>query len=86
MQFVKGTVVRSKAGHDKGSFFVVNDIEAQFAYIVDGKGRTLKNPKKKNILHLAATNTVLDERTMETDIEIRKTLSVFNKKVQQSFI
>lgn len=85
MQFVKGMVVRSKAGHDKGSFFVITDFDAQYAYIADGKGRTVKNPKKKKLIHLSLTYTVLDERSMETDSEIRKTLSSFNRKVQ-SFI
>ncbi len=86
MEPVRGMVVRSKAGHDKGIFFVIVDIDAGFAYIADGKGRGIKSPKKKNLIHLAATEAVLDEQTIESDIEIRKTLSRFNKKVNESFI
>ncbi len=85
MQFVKGMVVRSKAGHDKGGFFVVVDVDADMAKIVDGKHRKLENPKKKKLIHLSSTNTVLDERSMETDSQIRKILSAFNGKVQ-SFV
>ncbi|MGN1458138.1 MAG: KOW domain-containing RNA-binding protein [Acutalibacteraceae bacterium] len=82
MQFVKGMVVRSKAGHDKGSFFVVLKVENDIAYIIDGKSRTATKPKKKKLIHLSPTYTVLDEQSMETDSEILKTLSTFNSKVQ----
>ena len=85
MQLVKGMVVRSKAGHDKGGFFAVVDVNENFAFIVDGKERLLQKPKKKNLKHLSLTYTVLDEQSMETDSEIRKKLSSFNRKVQ-SFI
>ena len=80
----KGTVVRSKAGHDKGSFFVVLKVENDIACLSDGKSRTAEKPKKKKLIHLAPTKTVLDERSMETDIEIRKILAGFNDKVRNS--
>lgn len=82
MQFVKGMVVRSKAGHDKGSFFVVLKVENDIACIIDGKSRNSTKPKKKKLIHLSPTSTVLDEQSMETDSEILKTLSTFNRKVQ----
>lgn len=82
MQFVKGMVVRSKAGHDKGSFFAILKTEEDFAYIVDGKSRTAEKPKKKKLKHLSPTHTVLDEQSMETNTEILKILSSFNEKVQ----
>lgn len=82
MQFVKGMVVRSKAGHDKGSFFVAVKTENDFAYIIDGKSRTLENPKKKKQKHLSPTSTVLCEQSMETDSEIQKVLAEFNGKVR----
>lgn len=82
MQFVKGMVVRSKAGHDKGSFFVVVRVEDDFAYVADGKSRTPLNPKKKKQIHLSVTKTVLDEQSMETDSEIRNILAEYNRKVR----
>lgn len=81
MQLVKGMVVRSKAGHDKGEFFVVQRIENDFAYLVNGKSKTSLNPKKKNPIHLAVTSTVLSEQSLNTDSEIRKVLAVFNSRL-----
>lgn len=78
MQFVKGNIVQSKAGHDKGMYCVVVSIEGKFAYICDGKRRKLKNPKKKKLLHLAPTNMLLEESMMQTDKQIRRSLSKWN--------
>ena len=43
-----------------------------------GKRRTLEKTKKKNLIHLAVTNTVADEASMQTNRGIRKFLSAFN--------
>lgn len=83
MQFVKGMVVRSKAGHDKGSFFVIMELLDGFVLLSDGKSRSTQTPKKKNLLHLAATKTVLLPEQM-TDSEIRSILAVFNGRVRTS--
>ncbi len=84
MQFVKGTVVRSRAGHDKGSFFAVISTNGNIAYIVDGKSRTADRPKAKKLIHLSPTKTVLDSATMAANSEIRKSLAVFDSKVRTS--
>lgn len=81
MQLVKGMVVRSKAGHDKGSFFVVQRVEGKFAYLIDGSSRTALRPKKKNPLHLAVTSTVLSGQSLESDSEIRSVLAEFNRRL-----
>jgi len=80
MQFVKGMIVRSKAGHDKGKFFVAVRIENGFAYLSDAKGRSLDNPKKKNLIHLAPTKTVLDTDNADISV-IRSSLAEFNSKI-----
>ncbi len=84
MQFVKGMIVRSKAGHDKGSFFVVLRVENDMAYIIDGAARNAQKPKKKKWIHLSPTKTVLSEQSMETDVEIRKILAEYNGRVRNS--
>lgn len=81
MQYQRGTVVRSKAGHDKGGFFVVVRAEGDMVWIADGKGRSLLHPKRKKILHLAYTTVVLDERTMSDDKKISEVLRSFQEKV-----
>ena len=78
MDFVRGLVVRSAAGHDKAGFFTVLEADAQFAVICDGKRRSLSHPKKKKTKHLFVTNTVLPEGSMQTNREIRCALKSFN--------
>ena len=82
MNFKRGTVVRTKAGHDKGSFFAVIRIEKDMAYIADGNVRKLSSPKPKKLIHLAFTRTVLDEQTMNDDTKIRLELAPFDQRVR----
>ena len=78
MDFVKGLVVRSAAGHDKGGFFTVLEADAQYAVICDGKRRSLSHPKKKKCKHLFGTKTVLPAGSMQTNREIRCALKSFD--------
>ncbi len=81
MQFVKGMIVRSKKGHDKGRFFVVTDVNEHFVFVSDAASRPLSGPKKKNPLHLAPTKTVLSAEQMRSDSEIINTLAAFRGRV-----
>lgn len=74
MEFVRGLIVRSKAGHDRGGFFTVLCADETFAVICDGKRRSLEKPKRKKKIHLAVTNTVLPDCSMQTNREIRNAL------------
>lgn len=78
MDFVRGLVVRSAAGRDKGGFFTVLEADDVYAVICDGKRRSLSSPKRKKRKHLAATKTVLAEGSMQTNREIRCALRGFN--------
>jgi ribosomal protein L14E/L6E/L27E len=80
MDFVRGLVVRSNAGHDKNIFHVITKICDEYAFICDGKLRKLENPKKKNLKHISATNTVLTEEQIRTDKQIRLNLARFKRK------
>ena len=57
-----GRVVLSKAGRDKGHYFVVMEIldECHVA-IANGCHRKVDNPKKKKIKHLVAKPELLEE-------------------------
>ena len=72
---MRGLVVRSLRGRDKGGFFVVLGADRDGVVICDGHRRSLEHPKRKNPIHLAATNTLLD--SMKTDREIRSALKPF---------
>jgi hypothetical protein len=50
--FKIGMLAKAKAGHDKNKIFVILKEDAKYVYLVDGKRRTLDNPKKKNKKHI----------------------------------
>ena len=72
-----GRIVCSKAGRDKGYFMVVTDCKDNFVFVCDGKERPLERPKRKNIKHLKVTNTVLSEKSYNTNKSLRKALAVY---------
>ena len=47
MDFVKGQLVRSKAGRDKTRTYAVLDVEGEILALADGSHRTVANPKRK---------------------------------------
>jgi ribosomal protein L14E/L6E/L27E len=77
MDIVKGSVVIAKAGRDKGKAFAVTDvIGKREVLIADGKSRPLERPKRKNVIHLQATSTVIDRVT--TNRQLRNLLREYN--------
>ena len=78
MTITTGCVVKAKAGRDKDSFFVVLCTEDGYAFIADGRRRKVESPKKKKLIHLQATNTILNE-TMDTNRKIRNALRDFSE-------
>ena len=47
-----GDVVLSKAGRDKGKYFVVIGATGEYAFIANGAARKTDKPKKKKFKHL----------------------------------
>ena len=61
MDFRNGDIVLSKAGRDKGKYFVVLDvIDTQYVEIADGTLRKVDNPKLKKCKHLENTGKTSD--------------------------
>ena len=77
MNIQKGSIVRAKAGRDKGGFFVVLSVSNGYALIADGKRRRVEAPKKKKLIHLTPTTTVY-KGSCETNPQVRKILKQFN--------
>lgn len=75
MEYVKGQVLVSTAGHDKGELLVVTDFDGKRVYLADGKSRKLEKLKAKNPKHLEKTQFVLSEHSMATNRSIRKQLN-----------
>ncbi len=80
MEFIKGLVVRSKAGHDKGRFYIVMEISGDTAQLCNGRDRILAKPKSKKLLHLAPTKTVISNHLLKTNKEIYEALQPFDCK------
>ena len=74
MDFVKGQLVRSKAGRDKNRTFAVIGIQGQMLFLADGSLRKLDRPKAKKIRHVAPTATVLQGESLATDKQLAAAL------------
>lgn len=84
-----GQVVISKSGRDKGRKFVIIEIiDHEYVYIVDGDLRKINNPKKKKVMHLQHTKIILEDIAVIvnknehlSDDSIRSTLDILYKKL-----
>ena len=81
-----GQIVKSKAGRDKDTLYLVlNIVDLSYVTVVDGRLKKLENPKKKKIKHLMIYNDVIDDLSKEIDSNkvnnayIREVLTPFNK-------
>ena len=73
----KGTIVRALAGREKDRFMAVIGCEEGYVLLCDGDERRLDAPKRKNVKHIAVTNTVIDLSDI-TDRKLRQILAGFN--------
>ena len=74
MEIKIGSVVLSKAGRDKGRFLAVMDITDEGIFVCDGHERPLERPKKKNPLHLAATQYTVSAAETATNRSLKRAL------------
>lgn len=85
--FEVGQIVFSKAGRDKKKAFIVVSVEDDYLYLCDGDLRLLSKPKKKKIMHVQKTNTVISELKYKLenqtalDADLRKALVLFVREV-----
>ena len=68
-----GMLARSLAGHDKGQIYVIESIEGEYVYLVDGKHRPLEAAKKKNRKHIQPIKYIaVPDLSNETIIKVIK--------------
>ena len=77
MEVKRGQVVRALAGRDKGGFFAVLRLDPPWAELADGKRRPLERPKRKKLMHMAPSATVLPEEALATNRKLRAALRAF---------
>ena len=82
--FSTGDIVLSKAGRDKGNYFVIVSLDEMFAEICDGDLHKTDKPKKKKIKHLKKTggfSQYIKDKILEgakvTNTELRRVVSEF---------
>lgn len=80
--FVRGQVVRSKAGRDKGYLMVVYDYDGTNVYVCEGKERRIKSPKKKNPRHIEITGLTINDERMRSDSALRKALAEIKSDIE----
>lgn len=73
--FLRGQVISSVAGRDKGYLMTVTDYDGTYVYVCDGKERRLAQPKRKNPKHVICTHRSLSESQMHSDRRLRKALA-----------
>lgn len=78
MKLEIGSVVRSKAGRDSGTFLMVVGFTDKGVLVCDGKERPLERPKVKNPRHISMTAQSLQSDAMVSNRALRKALSIFN--------
>ena len=59
-----GRFATSKAGHDKGTLYVIVGVEGDYVYLSDGNHKTLSNPKKKRVKHIQSINRIVEEELL----------------------
>lgn len=84
-----GSLVRSLAGHDKDSLFIIIKQDADYVYLADGKTRGLgkqKRKKKKHMQEVQCKNEALQKKLMSgehvTDEEIKYFIKCWKEKNQ----
>ena len=77
MQPIRGTIVCSKSGRDKGYFLTIVEVADNIVFLCDGKERPIERPKKKNVKHIFLTHHKLADEQLKTNRSIRHALSDF---------
>ena len=82
MDIEAGMPVRSKAGHDKGCWYLVLRREGSTAFLINGKSRTPDDPKKKNVKHLQPAGGKADVSHMDAGA-VTAYLKEYNRQDQE---
>jgi ribosomal protein L14E/L6E/L27E len=86
-----GSIVYSKAGRDKGGYYIVvkqSDLDG-YVFIADGGVRRIEKPKLKKIKHLRSSGAAAEKLTDKLinqksvyDAELRSALKAYNNSTE----
>lgn len=82
---VPGMFARSKAGHDKGSLYLIVKAEPEYVYLADGERRTLSKPKKKKWKHIQIIKQMPEHWNpdQKNDDDIKRTIKQYEAKLAE---
>lgn len=77
-----GILAMSKAGHDKGTIYVIIREECEYVYVADGRVRTVDAPKKKNKKHvqIIKKKQLTEPESGLNDLGIRKIIKEYQEE------
>ena len=78
MDFVRGQLVRSKAGRDKTRTLAVLAVDGPMLLVADGDLRKVDNPKRKKMQHVAPTTTVLENELLKSDQQLSDAIAAYD--------
>ena len=78
MDFVKGQLVRSKAGRDKTRTLAVLEVEGEMLLLADGNLRKVGDPKRKKAKHVTPTTTVLANELLKSDQQLSDAIAAYD--------
>lgn len=82
-------LAKSKAGHDKGTLYVVLYQEGEWLYLADGCRRTLDRPKKKKRMHVQPVTHLAPQLQdamcrISQDAHIRRIIKQYRESISQT--
>ncbi len=63
----RGLLVKSLAGHDKGSVMVVMDVDGDYVSLADGKNRSVNKPKRKKLKHTELLGKAIECKMLDAN-------------------
>lgn len=70
----------SLAGHDKGTVYVIKNIDSVYAYLSDGKNRLIDSPKKKNRKHIQ----MIKKKDSNIESKHKNHISIMNEDIKRA--
>lgn len=86
MNIEVGDVVIATAGKEKNQFLVVQKLEGNFCFLVDGGRLKISKPKKKNLKHVQkASKEKFDSKLLQSSAEnVNSAVRKFLKEIKLS--
>lgn len=78
-KFEIGMLAKSKAGHDKGTVYVILSSDEEYVYLADGRLKTTGSTKKKKKKHVQLICRKYDVSDAD-DVAIKRILKEYKEK------